>query len=99
MKIQKTYSCIQENVARKLPNVLCGHSEKDRRRISPIISAFDRMKNDSRYRISANSFGGNYSFLEVEVRKLFKGGNFSREETIVFFHFMYVSKKFPQILL
>ena len=52
MKIQKTYSCIQENVARKLPNVLCGHSEKDRRRISPIISAFDRMKNDSRYVIS-----------------------------------------------
>ena len=64
-EIQKTYFCIpaiiktdcfplciQENVARILPNVLCGHSEKDRRRISPIISAFDRMKNDSRYVIS-----------------------------------------------
>ena len=34
------------------------------------------------YRISANSFRGNYSFLEVGVRKLFKGGNYSREETI-----------------
>ena len=36
-----------------LPNVLRGHSEKDRRRINPIISsvvkvsAFDRMKNDN----------------------------------------------------
>jgi hypothetical protein len=28
------------------------------------------------YPISANSFRGNYSFLEVEVRKLFKGGNY-----------------------
>ena len=44
--------CIQENVSRMLPNVLRGQSEKDRRRISPIISAFDRMKNDSRYVIS-----------------------------------------------
>ena len=87
MKIQKTYSCIQENVARKLPNVLCGHSEKDRRRISPIISAFDRMKNDSRYRISANSFGGNYSFLKGMVRQLFKGGKYSKEETIIFLLF------------
>ena len=26
-------------------------------------------------------------FLEVEVRQLFKGGNFSREETIVFLLF------------
>ena len=43
-----------------------------------------------RYRISANSFRGNYSFLKVEVRKLFKGGNYSREETIVFFHFLYL---------
>ena len=39
-----------------LPNVLRGHSEKDRRRISPIIisfvvkvSSFDRMKNDILY--------------------------------------------------
>ena len=29
------------------------------------------------YRISANSFRGNYSFLEVEVRQVFKGGNYS----------------------
>ena len=36
------------------------------------------------YRISANSFRGNYSFLEVGVRKLFKGGKYSREETILF---------------
>ena len=38
----------------------------------------------SDYRISANSFRGNYSFLEVGVRKLFKGGKYSREETILF---------------
>ena len=36
------------------------------------------------YRISANSFRGNYSFLEAGVRQVFKGGNYSREETIVF---------------
>ena len=36
----------------------------------------------SKYRISANSFRGNYSFLKPEVRPLFKGGNYSREETI-----------------
>ena len=40
------------------------------------------------YRISANSFRGNYSFLEVEVRKLFKGGNYSREETIYLLLFL-----------
>ena len=40
-----------------------------------------------KYRISANSFRGNYSFLKVEVRLLFKGGNYSREETIVFLLF------------
>jgi hypothetical protein len=37
------------------------------------------------YRISANSFRGNYSFLNltyIQVRKLFKGGNYSRAETI-----------------
>ena len=34
------------------------------------------------YRISANSFRGNYSFLKLGVRKVFKGGNYSREETI-----------------
>ena len=28
------------------------------------------------YRISANSFRGNYSFLEVGVRQVFKGGNY-----------------------
>ena len=39
------------------------------------------------YRISANSFRGNYSFLEVGLRKLFEGGNYSREETIDFFLF------------
>ena len=41
------------------------------------------LKNEN-YRISANSFRGNYSFLELGVRKLFKGGKYSREETIVF---------------
>ena len=47
-----------------------------------------------KYRISANSFRGNYSFLNltlctvtfglqyIQVRKLFKGGNYSRAETI-----------------
>jgi hypothetical protein len=39
------------------------------------------------YRISANSFRGNYSFLELGLRKLFKGGKYSREETIVFLLF------------
>jgi hypothetical protein len=39
------------------------------------------------YRISANSFRGNYSFLKVGVRQLFKGGNYSREETIDFLLF------------
>ena len=36
-------------------------------------------------RISSYSCRGNYSFLEVGVRQVFKGGNYSREETIVFF--------------
>ena len=47
------------------------------------------------YRISANSFRGNYSFLEVGVWQVFKGGNYSREETIVFLLFgsTYLSKK------
>ena len=43
-----------------------------------------------RYRISSYSFRGNYSFLDLEiqrsqyinVRKLFKGGNYSRAEII-----------------
>ena len=40
------------------------------------------------YRISSYSCRGNYSFLEVEVRQVFKGGNYSREETIVFLLFV-----------
>ena len=39
---------------------------------------------NSGYRISANSFRGNYSFLEAGVRKVFKGGNYSKEETIFY---------------
>ena len=39
------------------------------------------------YCIFANSFRRNYSFLELVFRKLFKGGKYSREETIVFFRF------------
>ena len=35
------------------------------------------------YRISSYNCRGNYSFLKVGVRQLFKGGNYSREETIV----------------
>ena len=42
---------------------------------------------NSIYRISANSFRGNYSFLDLGVRKLFKGGKYKREETIVFLLF------------
>ena len=42
------------------------------------------------YHISANSFRGNYSFLELGVRKLFKGGKYSREETIVFLQKYYL---------
>ena len=34
------------------------------------------------YRISANSFRGNYSFLKLGVRKLFKGGKYSKAKTI-----------------
>ena len=44
------------------------------------------------YRISANSFRGNYSFLKVGVRQSFKGGNYSREETINFLTFPYMRK-------
>ena len=32
---------------------------------------------NTKYRISANSFLRNYSFLEVGVRQVFKVGNFS----------------------
>ena len=32
-----------------------------------------------------NQCRGNYSFLESEGRQLFKGGNYSKEETINFF--------------
>ena len=37
-----------------------------------------------------------YSFLEVGVRQVFKGGNYSREETIVFllFESTYLFKKY-----
>ena len=49
--------------------------------IKPIAS-------ESLYRISANSFRGNYSFLKVGVRQLFKGGNYSKEETIVLWQFL-----------
>ena len=40
------------------------------------------------YRISSYNCRGNYSFLEVEVRQVFKGGNYSKEETIVFLLFV-----------
>ena len=42
------------------------------------------------YRISSYSCRGNYSFLEVGVRQLFKGGNYSKEETIDLFSFLSV---------
>ena len=37
---------------------------------------------DIGYHISGNSFRRNYSFLEVAVWQVFKGENYSREETI-----------------
>ena len=40
----------------------------------------------SMHRISANSFRGNYSFLEVRVRQVFKGGNYC----VFFFYFLYI---------
>ena len=36
------------------------------------------------YRTSSYSFLGNYSFWQVGVRQVFKGGNYLEEETIVF---------------
>ena len=39
------------------------------------------------YRISANSFRGNYSFLKLMLQKLFKGGKYSKEETIFLSYF------------
>ena len=36
----------------------------------------------STYRISANNCRDNYSFFEALVRQLFKGDNYSKEETI-----------------
>ena len=36
------------------------------------------------YHISSNSFCGKYSFLEVGVRQVFKGGNYLRVKTINF---------------
>ena len=55
----------------------------------------------------SNSFRGNYSFLDLEiqrsqyinVRKLFKGGNYSRVETIwgnTVFHFYWAFKQNPE---
>ena len=41
-----------------------------------------KVATNCKYRISANSFRGNYSFLETGVRQVFKGGNYSRAETI-----------------
>ena len=38
-------------------------------------------RNDD-YRISSYNYRGKYSFLEVGVWQLFKGGNYSKEETI-----------------
>ena len=40
--------------------------------------------------ISSNSCRGNYSFLEVGLRQLFKGGNYSKEETIKLLIFVYI---------
>ena len=51
----------------KMPKLLASISEK----VVPFI-----------YRISSYNCRGNYSFLEVGVRQLFKGGNYSKEETI-----------------
>ena len=42
------------------------------------------------YRISANSCRDNYSFFGLKVRQVFKGGNYSREETIFLLIFLEV---------
>ena len=42
------------------------------------------------YRISANSCRDNYSFFGLWVRQLFKGDNYSKEETINFYLFRVV---------
>ena len=46
-----------------------------------------RFRSEYSYRISSYSCRGNYSFLGAWVRQLFKGGNYSKEETIGFFLF------------
>ena len=43
-----------------------------------------------KYRISANSCRDNYSFFGLWVRQLFKGDNYSKEETINFYLFWVV---------
>ena len=52
----------------------------------------DKVNQYFNYRTSANSFRGNYYFLEAWVRQLFKGGNYSKEETINFLVFLGINK-------
>ena len=53
-------------------------------KIMRIVLIFYSIKNKDleahlllKYRISANSFHGSYSFLDLGVRQVFKGGNYS----------------------
>ena len=62
------------------------------------ISALFVLLLKNTYCISANSFRGNYSFLDLEVRKLFKGGKYSREETIVFSYFLKGRKLYENLI-
>ena len=48
------------------------------------------MEYSKNYRISANSCRDNYSFFGLWVRQLFKGDNYSKEETINFYLFRVV---------
>ena len=85
--------CVDQNVRRKLNTTqklsflikqvgkfLTKYAQKTAFHCVPI-------SNVCMYRISANSFRGNYSFLEVEVRQLFKGGKLFKGGNYFFFTF------------
>ena len=54
----------------------------------PLLAYGNIKINEHEYRISSYSCHGNYSFLEVGVRQVFKWGNYLREETIGSFYFL-----------
>ena len=69
--------------ARKLENVFSFHlkltqnwSRSPASNLTRGMSEFQNSKKYIMYSISANSFRGNFSFMVVGVRQLFKGGNY-----------------------